>query len=330
MRALFSSLALVSLAACSSGSGAGSGPGPANDLAGGLQGDAGAPADTMADAAGADGAETSTQPTDITTDVATGVAVDVPSPTDIAAAGDMAHEDGFAADVPVSVVDAPVAEVAAADASGPDSDAGSKDEWFTCVADEECTVIELKCCDYCNGGEALAVAKGHAADAKAALGTQDCGGMMCTEEACQPLKASCNAGHCALGGPSPACGVTPAAKLCVRGTPTSDGETVAAGDPMIFDVTPGGCWSSSCTVKVEASCTATPGDVTIFVKGSFCLGSTGAPMCTADCGGGGFASCSGGIWYNGTWPVALEGAGELGVTVPSTLPFGGVCVGSQF
>jgi len=120
------------------------------------------------------------------------------------------------------------------------------------------------------------------------------------------------------------------ARLCVRGTPGSQGETLAVGDEVKVTVQPKGCWSSSCTKAVSSWCSikASPGDLS--VAADFCLADTSnGGACTADCGGGGFASCGLGPWTAGTAVVHL-GALKVTVQVPSVLPFGGACAGSPF
>lgn len=283
---------------------------------------------------------------------------------------------------------------------------------FACASDLDCTAIETQCCDHCNGGKALAVAKASLSEAKALFGPGDCSGVACTEMACSPSKVLCKNKTCALiatpsecsklgaadcaqtegcmalqaslqtcdGKPTsktflgctgqkgcatvmtcatdpsgakylfpdsclppgfaatgssdccakPSCTPAPAAKLCIRGKPVADGEEIAAGDPVQVQVYPKGCFSSSCTQQDVAKCSLMPGDLTTFVQAEFCLSNTGGSGgCTADCGGGGVASCGGGTWSVGEWPFAL-GSAVVSVTVPSKLPLGGKCVGSQF
>jgi hypothetical protein len=128
----------------------------------------------------------------------------------------------------------------------------------------------------------------------------------------------------------PSCTPAPAAKLCIRGKPVANGEEIAVGEPIQVQVYPKGCFSSSCTKKEVATCSLMPGNLTTFVQAEFCLASTAGPGgCTADCGGGGFASCGGGTWSAGEWPFSLSGT-IVTVQVPSLLPFGGLCAGSQF
>ena len=283
---------------------------------------------------------------------------------------------------------------------------------FACQTDPDCTAIETKCCDHCNGGQALAVAKASEAQAKATFGPTACTGVACTEKACSPAKVACinkkcdlevtpvgcakldeancaNASGCmkwtatpqpcdgkppgpaqflgctaqvsctaaltcatdAAGAkwlfgsgclppgyqaspsetccPAKPCTPTPAGKMCIRGKMVAGGEAIEAGDPVQIHVYPKGCFSSSCTQKVTTTCTAMPGNLTTFVTAEFCFAPTGGPGCTADCSGGGFASCDGGLWGIGEWPFKLDGL-AVTVTVPSKLPFGGVCVGSPF
>ena len=133
----------------------------------------------------------------------------------------------------------------------------------------------------------------------------------------------CPVGACAAGTE------TPIAKMCVRGTPGADGETIAEGAPLQVMVFPKDCWSSSCTTVHEASC-AIAGGEPFTVSGGFCLEPTGEGACTPDCSGGGFTTCESeeGL-VAGDHAVSL---GDLSVTftVPSVVPFGGICAGSPF
>ena len=130
------------------------------------------------------------------------------------------------------------------------------------------------------------------------------------------------------GAQAESCTVYEPGRICVRGTMATDGELIEAGQAISIQAYPKGCFSSSCTKTVRASCTVVPGNVTTFVRTDFCLAniSQGGP-CTADCSGGGSASCTGGTWLAGTWPVNLGGT-VVQITVPSKLPAGGTCVGS--
>lgn len=92
------------------------------------------------------------------------------------------------------------------------------------------------------------------------------------EKACLPATATCHAGKCVLVDSTLDCKPVDAAVVCVRGTPTKDGETIAEGYSIEIEVRPGGCWwSSSCTEAVKASCQVTPGNVTTFVAAEFCF-----------------------------------------------------------
>jgi hypothetical protein len=61
-----------------------------------------------------------------------------------------------------------------------------------CATNDDCVVVQTTCCDHCNGGKAEAFNKAHA-DAHKATG---CESTMCTELACGPAQASCEAGSC--------------------------------------------------------------------------------------------------------------------------------------
>jgi hypothetical protein len=71
---------------------------------------------------------------------------------------------------------------------------------YACTADDQCVAVELKCCDACNGGEAVGVQKDQveAVVAESPRGKGACGEVMCTEMACAPWIASCQNGKCEL------------------------------------------------------------------------------------------------------------------------------------
>lgn len=126
------------------------------------------------------------------------------------------------------------------------------------------------------------------------------------------------------------CSPAPVGRLCVRGEPTSGGEALTAGGTVTFQVFPKGCFSSSCTEKVQTSCAAMPSGTAFDVTGTFCLrGNSGGGACTADCNGGGFANCAQMGVAAGSYEARL-GSLKVSFTVPSTLAFGGSCEGSQF
>ena len=74
-------------------------------------------------------------------------------------------------------------------------------KWTACEADAECSAVELDCCDYCNGGTAVAVRR----DAVGALRDRfmrlPCNLTECTDLACAPLSARCAGGTCTLVDP---------------------------------------------------------------------------------------------------------------------------------
>lgn len=127
------------------------------------------------------------------------------------------------------------------------------------------------------------------------------------------------------------CEPVPPARLCVRGTVTDSGERLTADGPIQIVVTPDGCWSSSCTQVQQAECSII-GKGPFEVDAAFCLAgaSSDGRDCTADCGGGGSATCeTDALRTEGEHTIAL-GDLSVTVTVPSVLPFGGECDGSPF
>jgi len=88
--------------------------------------------------------------------------------------------------------------------SGPDNSGGGGgevevDERQACTADVECSVVDIECCDVCNGGAVVVVHSDHAADVITTytpLGS--CEGTACTKMACERPTAVCDEGSCAL------------------------------------------------------------------------------------------------------------------------------------
>jgi len=69
---------------------------------------------------------------------------------------------------------------------------------FACTSTADCEVIEMGCCDHCNGGYLLAVNRMHAERATANHRAQDCGAGGCPHERCEAeVHAVCDAGACA-------------------------------------------------------------------------------------------------------------------------------------
>jgi len=67
------------------------------------------------------------------------------------------------------------------------------EEADSCDADSDCVIVETKCCDHCNGGEAQAFNAASAKDHE----PKDCGGwVVCTRMACSQVVASCQSHHC--------------------------------------------------------------------------------------------------------------------------------------
>lgn len=129
-----------------------------------------------------------------------------------------------------------------------------------------------------------------------------------------------------------ACRVAEIGRVCVRGAVGEGGATeeLVVGEAVRFQLFPKGCFSSSCSVVREARCEAgAPTGGALPLTGAFCIGSVGgAGGCTPDCSGGGFASCERAL-EAGAYTATLGGL-TLAFTVPSSLPPGGRCVGSEF
>jgi hypothetical protein len=137
-----------------------------------------------------------------------------------------------------------------------------------------------------------------------------------------------------VGGAGWNCENVPVAQLCVRGEidAANNQEVLKEGGVVRFQLTPKGCFSSSCTVVHEASCTimaVAPG--AFELTGTFCLEDTASQQqgCTPDCGGGGYASCEQSGIAAGSYTASINGL-QVSFDVPQTMPFGGICVGSPF
>lgn len=68
-------------------------------------------------------------------------------------------------------------------------------EWQACSAADECELVVTTCCDQCNGGTVVSVAKSHVADARAKRPPTGCGA--CTKRGCS-TRAACEAGRCVV------------------------------------------------------------------------------------------------------------------------------------
>ena len=78
------------------------------------------------------------------------------------------------------------------------------DAMFSCVMDEDCAVVEMGCCDYCNGGWQMAVNSKHADRAAQIWHEPSCGTEACTKMACvDTYSPVCDGGVCARRGEEP-------------------------------------------------------------------------------------------------------------------------------
>jgi hypothetical protein len=72
------------------------------------------------------------------------------------------------------------------------------DPMFSCVQDRDCTVVEMGCCDRCNGGWQLAVSRDLEDEATATWHDRMCSEAACTTFACRmELTPICDGGVCA-------------------------------------------------------------------------------------------------------------------------------------
>lgn len=73
------------------------------------------------------------------------------------------------------------------------------DERQACGGDADCAVVEIECCDHCNGGTAVGVHKDHAADVRNEyVPAGACADTACTLMACAPAEPICRAGRCGI------------------------------------------------------------------------------------------------------------------------------------
>jgi hypothetical protein len=68
--------------------------------------------------------------------------------------------------------------------------------WLTCAADTDCAVVEVGCCDHCNGGRVVSVATRLAKAARTRYRPRRCPDP-CTERGCLGAEPVCVEGRCA-------------------------------------------------------------------------------------------------------------------------------------
>ncbi len=71
-------------------------------------------------------------------------------------------------------------------------------EYTACDAPDDCTVVELGCCDECNGGTARSVATEHAATVAERYAEGCAPGQGCNEMGCAPWATTCEDNVCGL------------------------------------------------------------------------------------------------------------------------------------
>jgi hypothetical protein len=73
------------------------------------------------------------------------------------------------------------------------------DERQACTVDDDCAVVQIECCDACNGGTAVGVHKDYAKDVrKEYVPAGACDGKVCTLMACPEPQAICRSGRCGV------------------------------------------------------------------------------------------------------------------------------------
>jgi hypothetical protein len=98
---------------------------------------------------------------------------------------------------PVSQPPAPRDPLAPAEPIWHTTDMGVKvpDQWRSCSTAEDCQAVVTTCCDECNGGKAVSVAKRHVADVRAKFRPTGCGA--CTKRGCTK-RTACENERCVL------------------------------------------------------------------------------------------------------------------------------------
>ena len=105
---------------------------------------------------------------------------------------------------------------------------------------------------------------------------------------------ACSSGRCAwnYGTKDPICKPETICSLCVRGFPIDTGEELSEGVPLMLELRPFGCFSSSCTKTISSACSIEQTGSAYYASAAICLDTTVDPNtgCTADCGRGGDTS----------------------------------------
>lgn len=138
------------------------------------------------------------------------------------------------------------------------------------------------------------------------------------------------AGGPGVAGAGNACELAAIGSLCVLGTPTSDGQDLSAGIPLVVSLQPAGCYSSSCTQLVSSSCNYLGTGGSYWISGFVCLGSEG-DACTDDCAGAHAVSCTPGVTLEaGEYTIGLGGTSKsVSFKVPSHVAEGALCVSAS-
>jgi hypothetical protein len=76
-------------------------------------------------------------------------------------------------------------------------------EWDQCASDTDCAVIEVGCCDHCNGGRVMAAALEYAEMVKERFGETCAAETMCTLRGCAAATAHCVEARCRIAPPVP-------------------------------------------------------------------------------------------------------------------------------
>lgn len=135
-------------------------------------------------------------------------------------------------------------------------------------------------------------------------------------------------------GGAPTCVNVHTGKLCIRGRPDGENERIVVGDRLRIEVTPEGCYSSSCTEVVVETCSVARVGYNFTASPEFCLGFTADPNvgCTDDCGGANdaLAHCESDEGLEAGNYMLTFGELAFSFTVPGTISISEACASSSF
>jgi|GEM_PF-2409885 len=164
------------------------------------------------------------------------------------------------------------------------------DSMKTCTDAADCVLVELDCCDHCNGGTLTAVNRDSEAQARAELRNTSCGQTDCTERACAAKMPTCDNGLCGF---IEAVDCSTLDEAACTANPFCNGIAgISATDYCADDLSNwpnvwAGCMDAMGTCGGAITCGRDPADGTTMVFPSTCLpagweslgGVSGPPCC---------------------------------------------------